>query len=65
MTLLEFTEKYRHEFGGMIADIGSTDARGPALAMKLRNNFRKIDGLLKEIFEELAPPNGEAPTKKV
>lgn len=63
MTREQFIEKYRHEFGGLVADAFSTDAKGGELSMRMRANFRKIDQLLAQAFYELTakekvPENG-------
>lgn len=48
----QLVEAYRHEFGGMIADVLSADRRGAELAMRLRLSFRRIDELLGKLIDE-------------
>jgi len=61
----QIIERYRHEFGGMIADVVSTDKRGAELARRLSLNFARIDQLIGQMYDELsveqAPPSQPSP----
>lgn len=54
MSAKELIEKYRHEFGGIVADAFVVPRQGTELSIAMRNSFRKIDDLLLKIHAELS-----------
>lgn len=57
----EFVEAYRHEIGGMVADVASTRATGGELAIRLRRDFQRIDQLLGRMWDELTGAANDKP----
>ena len=64
MSAKELVEKYRHEFGGLVADAFVVRREGSELSIAMRSSFRKIDDLLLRIHSEFAPDVPKPATPK-
>jgi len=61
MSRQEFTDKWRHELCGLLADAFVSGERGAPLAAKMRQDFRRIDEILYQIYHELTTQQAPAP----
>ena len=60
MTRIEFVERWKHQFAGIVLEAALTAANGEQRSIFLRSVFAKIERHLAQIHDELSAP---APVK--
>lgn len=55
MSPKEFTDKYLHRIGGMVAEAATTKRQGHELSMMLYNDYAILHKMLAEMHADLVP----------